>query len=272
MARPGRRARQACGRRARADPWREAEAPGSGPAMNRLRLLAATMAAGSPARHGLRPGPDRPGPDRRSQQQRTSPAAGRARRPARPPTATRSPRATRRGSSRRPTASSRCSTTESTAAARPWCCPNSPKPQNPLPDHRHPPGHGGIRPAVPPARRARCGSSPRSPPSASPWLANGEEVLDTEMVHAIAPGATIVEVLVNATSLDNTAERGRGRRRLPCGSAHRAGGVISISAAGQTGGEHCDTHAKVTALHAALQKRRQPPRDGGRRLRRHRRR
>ena len=30
------------------------------------------------------------------------------------------------------------------------------------------------------------------------------------------------------------------------------GGVISISAAGQTGGEHCDTHTQVAALHAAL--------------------
>ena len=37
-------------------------------------------------------------------------------------------------------------------------------------------------------------------PTASPWLANGEEVLDTEMVHAVAPGAVIVEVLVKATS------------------------------------------------------------------------
>jgi subtilisin family serine protease len=30
------------------------------------------------------------------------------------------------------------------------------------------------------------------------------------------------------------------------------GGVISISAAGQTGGEHCDTRSQVAALHAAL--------------------
>ena len=43
-------------------------------------------------------------------------------------------------------------------------------------------------------------------PSASPWLANGEEVLDTEMVHTVAPGAAIVEVLVPATSLDNAAD------------------------------------------------------------------
>jgi subtilase family serine protease len=41
--------------------------------------------------------------------------------------------------------------------------------------------------------------------SASPWSANGEEVLDTEMVHAVAPGAAIVEVLVPATSLDSPA-------------------------------------------------------------------
>src|SRR6266516_4508026 len=33
-------------------------------------------------------------------------------------------------------------------------------------------------------------------PSASPWLANGEEVLDAEMVHAVAPGATISLVMV----------------------------------------------------------------------------
>ena len=33
----------------------------------------------------------------------------------------------------------------------------------------------------------------------------------------------------------------------------RLGSVISISAAGQTGGEHCDTHADLAALHAALQ-------------------
>ena len=38
-------------------------------------------------------------------------------------------------------------------------------------------------------------------PTASPWLANGEEVLDTEMVHAVAPNAAIVEVLLNAASV-----------------------------------------------------------------------
>ena len=89
-------------------------------------------------------------------------------------------------------------------------------------------------------------------PSASPWLANGEEVLDTEMVHAIAPGAAIVEVLVRATSLDNPANAvAAAVAAVRLGTS--LGGVISISAAGQTGGEHCDTQAEVAALHKALQ-------------------
>jgi subtilase family serine protease len=89
-------------------------------------------------------------------------------------------------------------------------------------------------------------------PSASPWLANGEEVLDTEMVHAIAPGAAIIEVLVKATSLNNAAGGvAASVAALRLGTS--LGSVISISAAGQTGGEHCDTRSEVAALHAALQ-------------------
>jgi subtilase family serine protease len=89
-------------------------------------------------------------------------------------------------------------------------------------------------------------------PSASPWLANGEEVLDTEMVHAVAPGAAIVELLVSATSLNSTAAAvAASVAALRLGST--LGGVISISAAGQTGGEGCDTRAQVGQLHAALQ-------------------
>jgi subtilase family serine protease len=89
-------------------------------------------------------------------------------------------------------------------------------------------------------------------PSASPWLANGEEVLDTEMVHAVAPGATIVEVLVKGTSF-NTAASGVAAAVSALRLGTSLGSVISISAAGQTGGEHCDTHSQVAALHAALQ-------------------
>jgi subtilase family serine protease len=89
-------------------------------------------------------------------------------------------------------------------------------------------------------------------PSASPWLANGEEVLDTEMVHAIAPAANIVELLVPASSLDNAAAAVTASTAAVRLSGS-LGDVISISAAGQTGGEHCDTPSQVAALHAALQ-------------------
>ncbi len=89
-------------------------------------------------------------------------------------------------------------------------------------------------------------------PSASPWMANGEEVLDTEMVHAIAPGATIVEVMVKGSSLKNTANAvAASVSALRRGTS--IGGIISISAAGQASGEHCDTPAQVAGLHAALQ-------------------
>ena len=49
-----------------------------------------------------------------------------------------------------------------------------------------------------PAARLKVVSSLAS--SASPWLANGEEVLDAENVHAVAPEATIAMVLVKARS------------------------------------------------------------------------
>ena len=101
-----------------------------------------------------------------------------------------------------------------------------------------------------PAARLRAVTSLAG--SASPWLANGEEVLDTEMVHAVAPGASIVEVPLAATSLNNPASGvAASVAALRLGTA--LGGIISISAAGQTGGEHCDTRAEVAALHAALQ-------------------
>jgi subtilase family serine protease len=91
----------------------------------------------------------------------------------------------------------------------------------------------------------------RLAPSASPWLANGEEVLDTEIVHAVAPSASIVEVLVKGTSL-KSASGGVAASVAALRLGTSLGGVISISAAGQTGGEHCDTHAEVAALHNAL--------------------
>jgi subtilase family serine protease len=100
-----------------------------------------------------------------------------------------------------------------------------------------------------PAARVRVVST--LAPSSSSWQANEEEVLDTEMVHAIAPRAAIVELLVQATSLNNAASGvAASVAALRLGTS--LGGVISISAAGQTGGEHCDSPAEVAALHAAL--------------------
>ena len=100
-----------------------------------------------------------------------------------------------------------------------------------------------------PAERLRVMTSLAG--SVSPRLANGEEVLDVEMVHAVAPAATIAVVLVKTTALNST-----GNAVAAAVAALRLslsqGGVISISAAGQTGGEHCDTRAEVARLHSAL--------------------
>jgi subtilase family serine protease len=86
----------------------------------------------------------------------------------------------------------------------------------------------------------------------SPWLAYGEEVLDVEMVHALAPGATLVIVLVPSTALDNTPNAvASAVASLRLGSS--LGEVISASEAGQVGGEHCVSRAQARSVHAALQ-------------------
>ena len=87
--------------------------------------------------------------------------------------------------------------------------------------------------------------------SPSPWLANGEEVLDAENVHAVAPNAMITIVLVRASSLNNPANAvAAAVAAIRVGTAQ--GGVISISAAGQIGGERCDTPSEVERLNSAL--------------------
>jgi subtilase family serine protease len=86
----------------------------------------------------------------------------------------------------------------------------------------------------------------------SPWLAFGEEVLDVEMVHALAPGAALVILLLPGTSLDNTKNAvSAAVASLRLGRAE--GGVMSLSAAGQIGGEHCVSRAQADSVHAALQ-------------------
>ncbi len=88
--------------------------------------------------------------------------------------------------------------------------------------------------------------------SHSPWLAFGEEVLDAEVVHALAPDANLVILLLPSTSLDNTPNAiAAALAELRLGPA--LGGVMSISAAGQIGGEHCVSRAQAGHLNTALQ-------------------
>ena len=101
-----------------------------------------------------------------------------------------------------------------------------------------------------PAARMRVDSTLAG--ARSPWLAFGEEVLDVEMVHALAPDATLVILLLPTNSLDNTANTvSAAVDALRLGSTE--GGVMSISAASQIGGEHCVTRAQADSVNAALQ-------------------
>ena len=85
--------------------------------------------------------------------------------------------------------------------------------------------------------------------AASPWLASPEEVGDTEIVHALAPGAAIREVLIPSPY---TASLGRVSAAvvaaLRLGLAQ--GGVISLSAGT---GEQRFTPAEVAQVNAVLQ-------------------
>jgi subtilase family serine protease len=88
--------------------------------------------------------------------------------------------------------------------------------------------------------------------ASSPWLAFGEEVLDVELVHALAPDATLVILLLPSTSLDNTPNAvAAAVAELRLGPT--LGSVMSISAAGQIGGEHCVSRAQAGRVNGALQ-------------------
>jgi subtilase family serine protease len=100
-----------------------------------------------------------------------------------------------------------------------------------------------------PAPRLRFTSTFAGP--RHPWLAYGEEVLDAEMVHAVAPRAALTILLVRATSLDSAAgEVTASVAALRSGASK--GAVISLSGPGEIGGEHCVDHAQLTRLNAAL--------------------
>jgi subtilase family serine protease len=90
------------------------------------------------------------------------------------------------------------------------------------------------------------------PHPSHPWFAFGEEVLDAEVVHAIAPRAALTILLVKGTSLNNASNAvAASIAALRLGASE--GGIISLSPAGQIGGEHCVDHDQVTQLNAALE-------------------
>ena len=101
-----------------------------------------------------------------------------------------------------------------------------------------------------PAPRLRFVSTFAGPKD--PWLAYGEEVLDAEVVHAIAPRAALTILLVKGTSLDS-ADQAVAASVAALRRGGSEGGIISLSPAGQIGGEHCVDHAQLTQLNAALQ-------------------
>jgi subtilase family serine protease len=95
---------------------------------------------------------------------------------------------------------------------------------------------------------ARLQVTSRLAPGASRWLSFAEETLDVEMVHAVAPDATIRVILLKASAV------ARARSLIAAltdtvrlGTSH--GDVISITAGV---GEHCYTGAETARLHAAL--------------------
>jgi subtilase family serine protease len=86
--------------------------------------------------------------------------------------------------------------------------------------------------------------------SATPYLAADEEVEDTEMVHAIAPGATLEVVLVPQDATSSSAKFAAAATEVIQASVALHAAVISISA---SVGEHFLTPAEAAQMHAALE-------------------
>jgi subtilase family serine protease len=90
--------------------------------------------------------------------------------------------------------------------------------------------------------------------SATPYLAGDEEVTDTEMVHAIAPGASLDVVLVPADATSSTANFAAAITKVIQEGVARHAAVISISA---SLGEHFLTGAEAAEMNAALERARE---------------
>ena len=87
--------------------------------------------------------------------------------------------------------------------------------------------------------------------SATRYLAGDEEVEDTEMVHAIAPGATLDVVLVPADSTSSSANFAAAAIKVIQAGVAMHAAVVSISA---SEGEHFFTRGEVARMHAALER------------------
>ena len=86
--------------------------------------------------------------------------------------------------------------------------------------------------------------------ASAPYVAGTEEVEDTEIVHAIAPGATLDVVLVPASAVTSAANVTAALTGVIRVAIAQHAAVISLSA---SEGEHLFTPAEVARLHAALQ-------------------
>jgi subtilase family serine protease len=88
-------------------------------------------------------------------------------------------------------------------------------------------------------------------PGASPWLGNEEETSDTQMVHAIAPEATIIELLVDPADIDTPAKYADTffPAMVRIAVRHHA----DVISGGGGDGEHLFTSAEAAAINAALE-------------------
>jgi subtilase family serine protease len=88
-------------------------------------------------------------------------------------------------------------------------------------------------------------------PGAVPWLGNEEETSDIQMVHAIAPGATITVLLVDVADIDSPAKYATifFPTLVRIAVRHHA----DVISGGGGDGEHLFTSAEAAAINSALE-------------------
>ena len=86
--------------------------------------------------------------------------------------------------------------------------------------------------------------------SASPWQASGEEVQDLEVVHTVAPAATLRAVLLPASVLDS---RATATAAMIAGLRLAVSGT-DVASIGWSLGEHFFSQAQVAQMHSILRR------------------